>query len=255
MPPISVTIFASDPGTYFLEDDGIAGNNFSRIRFPDGTTVAFEHPTDDLFFDPSVAGITLVINLVDSLGTSRFSTGVFGDPLSTPDFIQLSNIVTAAGVTLIANNAITEFGSDAAPDVTASTLVLSTTTGVGTVSNAIETQVGVIEAETNTGGINLVNFGTVSIGGLTDDVDGLDVITSGNISFTTFGSLVLSDESGPETVHGGTTSGNVTLTANGVDSDVLANIDQDSISAPTREHHRDRGPRHRLRPDRRQFRQ
>src|SRR5688572_30759595 len=115
MPPISVTIFASDPGTYFLEDDGIAGNNFSRIRFPDGTTVAFEHPTDDLFFDPSVAGITLVVNLVDSLGTSRFSTGVFADPLSTPDFIQLSNIVTAAGVTLIANNSITEFGSDAAP--------------------------------------------------------------------------------------------------------------------------------------------
>ena len=83
MPPISVTIFASDPGTYFLEDDGIAGNNFSRIRFPDGTTVAFEHPTDDLFFDPSVAGVTLVINLVDSLGTSRFSTGDFADPLST----------------------------------------------------------------------------------------------------------------------------------------------------------------------------
>ena len=233
MPPISVTIFASDPGTYFLEDDGIAGNNFSRIRFPDGTTVAFEHPTDDLFFDPSVAGITLVINLVDLLGTSRFSTGVFGDPLSTPDFIQLSNIVTAAGVTLIANNSITEFGSDAAPDVTASTLVLSTTTGVGTVSNAIETQVGVIEAETNTGGINLVNFGTVSIGGLTADVDGLDVITSGNINFTTFGSLVLSDNSGPETVHGGTTSGNVTLIAAGVDSDILANIDRDSISAPT----------------------
>ena len=67
MPPISVTIFASNPGTYFLEDDEIPGNNFSRIRFPDGTVVSFEHPTDDLIFDPSVAGVVLTINLVDSL--------------------------------------------------------------------------------------------------------------------------------------------------------------------------------------------
>ena len=133
---------------------------------------------------------------------------------------------------MIANNAITEFGNDAATDVTASTLILSTTTGVGTPSNAIETQVGVIEAETNTGGINLLNFGTVSIGGLTADVDGLDVITSGNLSFVTFGSMVLSDESGPESVHGGTISGNVTLTASGNDTDMLANVDQDSILAP-----------------------
>jgi hypothetical protein len=54
MPPVSVTIFASDAGNYFLEDDGVPGNNFSRIRFPDSTVVAFEHPTDDLFFAPTL---------------------------------------------------------------------------------------------------------------------------------------------------------------------------------------------------------
>jgi Ca2+-binding RTX toxin-like protein len=232
VPPLSVTIFASDPGTYFLEDDGVPGNNFSRVRFPDGTTINFEHPTDDLIFDPSVAGITLVVNLTDSLGTSRFSTGDFTDPTSSPDFIKVNNIVTAAGVTLVANNTITEFSADVGADIVAGSLVLSAGTGVGTVGNAIETQVGTIEAETTTGGINLSNFGTVSIGGLTAEVDGLDVATSGNITFTSFGSIVLSDNSGPESVHGGATSGNVTLTANGVDSDILANIDRDSISAP-----------------------
>jgi Ca2+-binding RTX toxin-like protein len=232
MPPVSVTIFASDPGTYFLEDDGIAGNNFSQIRFPNGTTVSFEHPTDDLFFDPSVAGITLVVDLTDSLGTSRFTTGDFTDPLQSPDFIKVNNIVTTAGVTLVANNGITEFSADVGADITASSLILSATTGIGTAGNAIETQVGTIEAETTTGGINLRNFGTVAIGGLTAEVDGLDVLTSGNLKFENFGSIVLSDDSGPETIHGGTTSGNVTLTANGIDSDIISNIDQDSISAP-----------------------
>src|SRR5688500_10613800 len=119
MPPVSVTIFASDPGTYVIEDDGNPGNNFSLIRFPNGTVVGFEHPTDDLFFAPSVAGITLVMNMTDSLGTARFSTGSFTDPMATPDAIQVKNLVTTAGVTLVANNSITEYGSDAAADIVA----------------------------------------------------------------------------------------------------------------------------------------
>src|SRR4051812_533806 len=113
MPPVSVTIFASNPGSYFLEDDEIPGNNFSRVRFPDGTVVTFEHPTDDLFFDPSVAGVILTINLVDSLGTSRFSTGSFTDPLHTPGSIRVRNLVTTAGVTMVASLAISETVSDA----------------------------------------------------------------------------------------------------------------------------------------------
>lgn len=83
MPAVSVTIIASDPGTYFLEDDGISGNNFSRILLPNGTVVSFKHPSDDRFLAPSVAGSTLVVNLTDSLGRSRFSTGSFTDPLAT----------------------------------------------------------------------------------------------------------------------------------------------------------------------------
>jgi hypothetical protein len=82
---------------------------------------------------------------------------------------------------MVANLNILESASDSAADIVASTLLLSAVTGVGTAANALETQVGVLEAETTTGGINIRNFGTVSIGGLSDDVEGLDVGTSGNI--------------------------------------------------------------------------
>jgi len=232
MPPISVTIFASDPGTYFLEDDGIPGNNFSQIRFPDGTVVVFEHPTDDLFFDPSVAGITLVINLTDSLGTSRLTAGDFADSTQSPDSITVNSIETSGTVTLISNGAITERGTDAGADIVAGSLILSAGTGVGTAGNALETQVGAMEAETNTGGINLRNFGALTIGGLSAEVDGLDVATSGNLTLTNNGSITLSDTTGLEDVHGGNTSGNVTLIANGFDSDIISNVDGDAITAP-----------------------
>jgi len=43
---------------------------------------------------------------------------------------------------------------------------------------------------------------------------------------------VISDNTATESIHGGTTSGNVVLTASGVDSDILANVDRDSIAAP-----------------------
>jgi hypothetical protein len=42
MPPVSVTVFASDPGNYSFEDDGTPGNNFSRIRFANGSITPFE---------------------------------------------------------------------------------------------------------------------------------------------------------------------------------------------------------------------
>ena len=233
MPPVSVTIFASDAGNYFLEDDGIPGNNFSRIRFPNSTIVSFEHPTDDLFFAPSIAGVVLTINLADSLGTSRFSTGNLTDPSQSPESIRVRKLVTTAGVTMVANLNILESASDSAADIVASTLLLSAVTGIGTAANALETQVGTLEAETGTGGINIRNFGTLSIGGLSADVAGLSVATSGNLLLENFGAIVLSDDSGPETIHGGTTSGNVTLIANGVDSDIISNVDQDAISAPS----------------------
>jgi hypothetical protein len=46
-------------------------------------------------------------------------------------------------------------------------------TEVGTANNELETRTGLLEAETTTGGITIRNIGSVQIGGLTPDVDGL----------------------------------------------------------------------------------
>ena len=241
MPPTSTSISANNPGLYFLEDDGIPGNNFSRIRFPNGTFVNFEHPTDDLNFSSIVAGVDLTINLVDSLGTSNLTAGSLTDPGLSPESITVRELTTTATVTLAATLNIREGGSDSAADIVAASLQLSAGTGIGTAGNALETQAGSLEAETDTGGINIRNFGSIQIGGLSDQVSGLSVLTSGNISVTAFGSIFLSETdldvvnpppAALESVHGGDTSGNVALIANGINSDIIANTNNDAITAP-----------------------
>ncbi|MCC2634133.1 MAG: calcium-binding protein, partial [Ramlibacter sp.] len=44
--------------------------------------------------------------------------------------------------------------------------------------------------------------------------------------------IVLADETEAQSVHGGTTSGNVTLVARGASSDITSAVDQDAIAAP-----------------------
>ena len=234
MPPISVTIFASDPGIYFLEDvDGIPGNNYSRVRFPDGTTVAFEHPTNDLIFDPNVPGVIVTVNFTDSLGAADLRIGDLTDPAASPSGIKVGTVQTTGTVTLVSNGPIKENGADAAADIVAGALILSAVSGIGeNGANPLETRVAAVEAETTTDGIAITNLGTVSIGGLSlDQVDGLDVVTSGDLTFANFGRWCLRRER-PRNRSRRHTSGNVVLTAAGVDTDVIANVDQDSISAP-----------------------
>ena len=232
-PMTSVLILLSGfaPGTYFVEDDGIAGNGIAQLRQPDGGIIAFGIPTEFLTVTAS-AGRSVVFNLTE-WGAANINVGNLTDAAQNPDSIAVRAINgTTGAVTLVSNGAITELGSDAAPDIVAGTLILSAATGVGTAGNAIETQIAQLEAETATGGINISNFGNVTIGGLTADVDGLDVLTSGNLVFTAVGSIVLNDDTGFESVHGGNSSGDVTLIASGFDSDISSIIDQDSIAAP-----------------------
>lgn len=231
----SVLIFLGgfDPGTYSIEDDGIGNNGIARLHEPDGSDISFGIPTEFLTVTAS-AGRSVVFNLTESFGAADINVGNLTNAAENPDSIRIKTIAGAGDVLLVSNGSITEFGADSGADVTAASLILGASTGVGTPSLALETQVGTLEARTTTGGINLTNFGNVIIGGLTDDVVGLDVETSGNITLTNFGSIVLSEESpsGFESVHGGSTSGNVTLTAKGFDADIFSNVDQDAIAAP-----------------------
>jgi hypothetical protein len=236
-----LTVFFSSAGNFIVDDDGIPGNNTSAVRDGSGGLLfPFSHPADSLTLTAETPGVNLTLNFFDTLGAADFFVGALADPAQNPNSVVVKRIDTTGDVTLVSNAKITEGGADAAADIVAGTLLLSASEGVGTPSNALETQVGIIEAETTTGGINLSNFGAVQIGGLNDLVDGLSVLTSGNLSLTTVGSIFLSetdlDPGNPpaaalESVHGGNTSGNVTLIANGSSSDIVANTNRDAVTA------------------------
>jgi Ca2+-binding RTX toxin-like protein len=227
------TLILSEAGSYTIEDDGTPGNATSVVKDGDGTVVAvIAHPADQLIIKATVPGVNVTLNITDSLGTGGLQVGDLADPGQCPDSIVIDNITTSSSVTLVANGSITEGGSDAAVDIQASSVVMSAGTGVGAPGNAIETQTGAIEAETNTGGITIGNVGAVQVGGLTDSVSGLSVATSGDLNFTNLGTITLSDVNGLESVHGGATSGDVNLTALGFDSDITSAVDRDAVAAP-----------------------
>jgi Ca2+-binding RTX toxin-like protein len=225
-------IFVS-PGTYTIEDNGIPGDNTSVIKDGSGNVIfTFVHPADSLGFTTSTPGVNLIVNITDSLGAANVTIGDLANASASPDSIAVNTLSTSGVVTLVATGAVTEQGSDDGADIVAGQLIISAGTGVGAGGNALDTQTSAIEAETNTGGIAIDNFGTVQIGGISADVDGLDVATSGNINFTTVGAIYLADDTGAESVHGGSSSGNVTLVALGADSDIMATVDRDAINAP-----------------------
>src|SRR5439155_15290992 len=60
----------------------------------------------------------------------------------------------------------------------------------------------------------------------------LTFTTSEDIQVTAGASIALSEPDGPQMVTGGTTSGNITLTANGATADVTDTVDHDAITAP-----------------------
>ncbi|MBW8323045.1 MAG: calcium-binding protein [Rhizobium sp.] len=228
------TFVITEAGSYTIEDDGTPGNATSVItRDSDGAVLAvIAHPADSLNIQATVPGVNITLNITDSLGTGSLQVGDLANPGQSPDSIVVDNISTSSTVTLVANGSITEAGSDAAVDIQASSVILSAGTGVGAPGNALETQTGTIEAETNTGGIAIGNTGAVQIGGLSDAVAGLNVAISGDIDFTNLGTITLTDTTGTESIHGGATSGDVNLTAIGFDSDITSTVDRDAISAP-----------------------
>ena len=181
------------PGNYSIDDNGVPGDNISFIRDGNGVVIfTFAHPADALTFTVSTPGVNLDIDFADSLGAANFTLGSLTDAAQTPDFIAMNRVDTTGTVTLASNTAISEGGADAGADIVAGALIMSAATGIGA-GNAIETRTGLFEAETTTGGINVSNFGSVQIGALSADVDGLDVGTSGDINFTTLGSIFLTE--------------------------------------------------------------
>ena len=103
---------------------------------------------------------------------------------------------------------------------------------IGDATRRVDLQVGVLEAETGTGGIWLEDIGDLVIGGLTSSVAGLDVATSGELFLSNFGSIRLSDTTGPQIVHGGSSQGSVALLTWGAGASISSDVDNVAVVAP-----------------------
>lgn len=210
------------PDNFAITDDGVFGNNTSVIRNGAGAVIfTFLHPADSLSFTASTANVNLALDFDEALAPADFRVGDLTNPAATLNALALQRVV-ATNVILAANQDITEAGSDFGVDIAGSSLVLSAVSGVGTAANALETQIGGLEAETTMGGINLVNVGAVQIGGMSDQVSRLLVGDSGNLSLVNFGKILLGESDldlvNPRAQVRGV-SGDVSLTANGFDAD------------------------------------
>jgi len=122
-------------------------------------------------------------------------------------------------------------------DITVARLALFAETGIGVGAlGTIDLAVGNLEARTTTGGIAIIEADGLILGGVTDQLTGVTVVTSGDINiqagFNSSGNLVLADTDGTEVVKGGSLSGNVILTASGVASDFSVTVTQDAVIAP-----------------------
>lgn len=78
--------------------------------------------------------------------------------------------------------------------ITADDLSLTADSGIGASGSPINTSVNNVEASTDTGGIFINEAGTVTIGGVSGALSGLDVVTSGDIDFTAGNSITIDEE-------------------------------------------------------------
>ena len=73
---------------------------------------------------------------------------------------------------------------NAGTDVTVARLAMTAGTGIGVTHLVMSTAVGQLEAQTTTGGVTIANVGAVTVGGVSGNLAGLRVVTSGDVSLT-----------------------------------------------------------------------
>jgi Ca2+-binding RTX toxin-like protein len=233
--PITFDFSAFAAGNIFFEEDGIPGNGTGQFRHSAGgfATFSFAYPADLLTLLYK-AGQVAYLNPFDSLDPADLTVGNLADPAASPDAINVRRVETNGDdgiVTLVTTGAITEWGDDAAADIVAGRAALSAGTGIGTPGNALETRAGLLDAETDTGGINIRDLGTVRLGQSGPGIEGLSVGTSGDIKLEAQGSIFLSATGTAATIVGGSLSGNVTLNALGPLGDIMCFDDHYAVVA------------------------
>lgn len=225
---ITINLGVLGDGTYTIEDDGTPGNGISVVRDPLGNIVtAFAHPADALTV-LSRSGQSLNINITDSLTTANVTVGSLTDASQRPDDVNIGGVLTSGTVTLTANGTVNEWGTDAATDIVAASLVIDAGRGAGTGGNFIETQVSALEVESAAGDIAISNINNVQIGGVTGETRGLFTGTSGNVTLVNQGSVTLTDTSGIESVR---SAGHLAITAVGASADISSSVNRDALFA------------------------
>lgn len=207
-------------GNQTVEVNSSPDNTFELIRFAQKTSVTVDAGggADTVLVDASTAAT----GLSDLTVTTGGNTG---------DVLNVGTEVVPG--TLLLKNAAGPISdtNGAATNISAAKVGLLAGTGIATAADPLETIAGNIEAESDTGGINISNASPVVIGGVDATLRGLREGTSGDINFTNSGTTLLNDTDGLETIRGGGTSGDVNLTSVGSGALIASTADIDAITA------------------------
>ena len=145
-----------------FDDDGVAGNNSSRLRSNDGTfeTTVFGNPASSLTLNAG-AGDSVAVDFLDLLGGADLTIGSLANAAARPDSINVNNVVTSGTVNLAATGSIGPLGIDAAPDIVANAAALL----AGGSIEGLGLQVSTLAAvNTGSGFIDITNAGDLVIG-------------------------------------------------------------------------------------------
>ena len=207
---------ATDTGLQ-LDDTELAllADGFSSITIGDATSGTGNVNIDNATFvdDVTIVGGTIAVTR-----------------LTANDTVDNGDGTGLRAVTLTARTGAITDGGDTGTDVTSGDLVVTSATGIGISTDAIDTTVARLEAVGGTGGVFVSNSADLSVGGISA-TDGVSA-SNADISITATGTLTIT-----EAVSSG--GGNVALTASngvtltGAAADVITNggaytVDADS---------------------------
>lgn len=173
---INTDHFALDAAT----DNIAAGGGIVTIQ-PVASTEAIQlGTTTDAELDLSSA----------ELGAISAGTLHVGNAADTANLTLTAAVSPPTVAALALQTGGTIFANAFADSITVPTLALAGGTGIGFATRPLQTQVANLSAETNTGSIYLSNTGNVVINGaVIGGVNGMQVMTSGIISFNNAGSI------------------------------------------------------------------
>ncbi|MDA8215771.1 MAG: hypothetical protein M0Z64_10940, partial [Nitrospiraceae bacterium] len=211
------TVTASAPygkgGTWLIDPTDITIDAAAATTYSNTLNSGTDVTVDTASFDPELGDIT-VASTVSWTSTAALTLNADNNIYSNAEISGVNG-----SVTLNAPNGAIIDGNGDANNITATDLTLSAWTGIGTSSDALETQVSRLNAYTSSGDINITNTGNLTI-------DDFSYISSwgfgvenegGNVAITNTGSIDMPGIDGS----GIYAYGDI-VTASGANSDITA---------------------------------